>query len=101
MTKTYDENEPINIGRFLADHGAKPKPSEAPFIMRDYYASTLAYESPLTGKTINSRSERQKEMKEHNVREVDPSESPFHREGDRTIKAKNAKKAGIDPKWAK
>lgn len=100
MAKTYKPDEPINPGRFLVDHGARSKKSKAPFIMRDYYNGPLAYESPLTGRTIDSRSERQKEMKAHNVREVDPSETPFHRKEDRTVSEKSAKKLGKRPRWA-
>lgn len=86
--KVYDRAEPINFGKFLADHGAKPKPQTGPFIVRDYYNGPLAYESPLTGRKIDSRFERAKEMKAHNVREVDPSESAFHRKEDRKYNSK-------------
>jgi hypothetical protein len=74
--KIYDRNEPINIGKLLADHGARPRRSRAPFVVRDYYNGPLAYESPLSGRWIDSRADRHKEMKAHDVREVDPSEKP-------------------------
>jgi hypothetical protein len=101
MSKRYKENEPINPGKFLVDHGAKPKKSAGPYIMRDHYNGPLAYESPLSGKKIDSRSAREKEMKEFNVREVDPSETPFRRSEDRTLKPSTAKKHGVKGKWAK
>jgi hypothetical protein len=85
--KTYAKDEPINIGRFLCDHGAQPRESSGPFIVRDYYNGPLAYQSPLSGRKIDSRSERLKEMREHRVREVDPSEQPFHRREDRRYTA--------------
>lgn len=99
MAHKFKPDEPINMGRFLVTHGAKPKKSRAPFIIRDYYNGPLAYESPLSGKTIDSRIERQKEMKEFNVREVDPSETPFHRESDRKLNGK--KKFPKRPTWLK
>jgi hypothetical protein len=101
VTKTYDKDEPINPGKFLADHGAKPKKSDAPFIMRDYYNGPLAYDSPLSGRHIASRDDRRKEMKEFNVREVDPSESPFHRKEDRHIKEESRRKHGMKARWAR
>lgn len=94
--KTYREDEVINFGKFLVDHGAKPKKSTGPFIMRDHYNGPLAYESPLSGKQIDSRSDRHKEMKEFNVREVDPSEKP-HREGPRYNNPDWARKRGLNP----
>ena len=87
MVKIYDPGEPINPGRFLVDHGAQPNPKKGPFVLRDYYNGSLAYKSPLTGRQIDSRFDRVKEMKAHNVREVDPSESAFHRPADRKYNA--------------
>lgn len=86
--------EPINMGKFLVANGAKPKKSKGPFIMRDYYNGPLAYESPLTGLTIDSRSERHKEMKKFDVREVDPSEGA-HREKTRYKNPDFARRHGV------
>lgn len=46
-----------------------------PFVLSD-----IEYKSPLSLKTITSRSQRREEMKVHGVREVDPSEyKPVYR----------------------
>ena len=96
MAKRYAHDEPINFGKFLIDHGAKPKKSTGPTILRDHYNGSLAYKSPLSQKTIDSRFEREKEMKQFNVREVDPSEGP-HRDGSGWNDPSVAIKHGIDP----
>lgn len=95
MAKTYAKDEVINFGKFLLDHGGgkAKKKQKGPFITRDYYNGSLAYESPLTGRKIDSRAERQKEMKQHNVREIDPSEGP-HRDGSRFDRKDWARRRG-------
>lgn len=80
--KTYDKHEPINLGRFLADHGAKKKRPRGPHVWLDPYHGK-PYKSPMSQKEVSSRHQRREEMKTFNVREVEPSESPFHRDGDR------------------
>lgn len=66
------------MGKFLVAHGWEPPPPskhKTIHFMRD----VTPYRSPLSQKEITSRSQRREEMKEFNVREVDPSEGP-HRD---------------------
>ena len=93
MSRKYKPEEPINIGRFLADHGAKKKKSKAPHVWLDPY-SGKPYRSPLSQKEIGSRRERREEMKEFNVREVDPSEGP-HRDRSRFHDPNVARRHGL------
>ena len=67
-------DRPINIGKFLIAHGAKPTKQSKTYIWSDPYSDKLRYISPLSGKEINSRTDRHREMRTHNVREVDTSE---------------------------
>jgi hypothetical protein len=96
VSKRYAKDEAINIGRFLLDlGGTKSRPSTSPTIWRDPYAyGKLAYKSPLSQRQVDSREQRKAEMKEFNVREVDPSEGP-HRDKSRFNNPDNAKKYGI------
>jgi hypothetical protein len=76
VTKPVWSDQPINIGKFLVQHGARSKKSVAPTVWTDPYSNgKLTYVSPLTGNTeVTSREQRKEEMKKFDVREVDPSE---------------------------
>lgn len=81
MTKRK-QTQPINMGKFLVSKGRKTNKSKGPVFWTDPYNGVLEYVSPLSGRRISSRDDRKREMKEFNVREVDPSEGP-HQSGTR------------------